>query len=329
MYSPPNLGAEIPASCGVAADSPEESWHHAQLCIVDRRSAPPPLPSCKFLFNRSCELGSISPMSQIATFSTDDSISTVRSGWLYPLGRLLKSPHTAAMVPEFQALGSVFKAAITTQSDLDDRSVFATAGRDAADDGLDPIMVQIINALRIVTKNNPDDPLIVSFLGTQTPTEIIRPLLGAELVTAAEWIGPLKEETDPILQTFVAPLEAAVATGQAAEKELKASEKALSDFRLLGERKKLVDAVNAARGSLFGALVKFQHENTALRLPDVLPQRFTRHHSTGSQHARSLRSRRVGAQPPPSPSGLWREGQRGVRRRSWKTTVGGCACSHR
>ena len=227
-------------------------------------------------------------MSPIATFSTDDSISTVRSGWLYPLGRLLKSPHTAAMVPEFQALGSVFKAVITTQSDLDDRSVFAAAGRDAADDGLDPVMVQIINALRLVTKNNPDDPLIVSFLGTQTPTEIIRPLLGAELVTAAEWIAPLKEEPDPILQTFVAPLEAAVATGQAAEKELKASEKALSDFRLLGERKKLVDAVNAARGSLFGALVKFQHENTALRLPSDWAESFFQRSTKGTKYGATV-----------------------------------------
>ncbi len=227
-------------------------------------------------------------MSQIATFSTDDSISTVRNGWLYPLGRLLTSPHTAAMVPEFQALGSVFKAAITTQSDLDDRSVFAAAGRDAADDRLDPIMVQIINALRIVTKNNPDDPLIVSFLGTQTPTEIIRPLLGAELVTAAEWVGPLKEETDPILQSFVAPLEAAVATGQAAEKELKASEKALSDFRLLGERKKLVDAVNAARGSLFGALVKFQHENAALRLPSDWAESFFQRSTKGAKYGATV-----------------------------------------
>jgi hypothetical protein len=227
-------------------------------------------------------------MSQIATFSTDDSISAVRNGWLYPLGRLRTSPHTAAMVPEFQALGSVFKAAITTQSDLDDRSVFATAGRDAADDGLDPIMVQIINALRIVTRNNPDDPLMVSFLGTQTPTEIIRPLLGAELVTAAEWVEPLKEEADPILQAFVAPLEAAVATGQAAEKELKASEKALSDFRLLGERKKLVDAVNAARGSLFGALVKFQHENAALRLPSDWAESFFQRSAKGAKYGATV-----------------------------------------
>ena len=246
------------------------------------------VPLTKKSFTRSGRLGSIFPMAQIATFTTDDSIATVRSGWLYPLARLQKSPHTAALVPEFLALGSVFKAVIAAQSDLDDRSVFAVAGRDAADDGLDPLLVQIINGLRIVTKNNPDDPLIASFLGTQTQTEIIRPLLGAELVTAEEWIAPLKEETDPILQAFVAPLEAAVANGQAAEKELKASDKALGDFRLLGERKKLVDAVNAARGSLFGALVKFQHENAALRLPSDWAESFFQRSSKGAKYGTTV-----------------------------------------
>jgi hypothetical protein len=227
-------------------------------------------------------------MSRIATFGTDDTLATVRSGWLYTLSLLLKNPYTAAFVPAFQAPGPAIDAAVKTQSGLDDASVIASAARVAADDALDPLLGQIINALLIVTKNNREDPLFVSYVGTQTPAEILRPVLGAELVTAAEWIEPLQQETDPVLQAFAAPLAEAVATGQAAEKEIKASDKALSDFRLFGERKKVVDAVNAARGALFGALVKFQHDNAHLRLPSDWAESFFQRSVKGAKYGATV-----------------------------------------
>jgi hypothetical protein len=215
-------------------------------------------------------------MGSIATFTPDDSIAVLRTAWRYTVSRLLKNPLTTStsFAPDFQALGPTFDAASKTQSDLDDASVIAAAGRDAADDALDPLLGQIINALLIVTRNDREDPLFVSYVGAQTPAEIVRPLLGAELVTAAEWVEPLQQEPDPVLQGFAAPLAEVVATGQAAEKDVKAADKALSDFRLVGERKRLVDAFNAARGNLFGALVKFQHENTKLRLPSDWAESF-------------------------------------------------------
>src|SRR4051794_1840522 len=110
-------------------------------------------------------------MAKIATLGTDDTLSTVRSAWLYPLSRLRKNTLTAPLVPEFHALGPTIDAAVKTQSDLDDASIHATAARDAADDALDPLLLQIINALLIVTKNNREDPLYLSYVGTQTPAE--------------------------------------------------------------------------------------------------------------------------------------------------------------
>lgn len=75
---------------------------------------------------------------------------------------------SAALVPEFQALGPTIDAAVKTQSDLEDASVKETAARDAADDALDPLLLQIINALLIVTRNNRKDPLHISCVGTQS-----------------------------------------------------------------------------------------------------------------------------------------------------------------
>lgn len=223
-------------------------------------------------------------MPGISTFGSDDILPTVRFAWLYTLSRLLKSPYTASFVPSFQAIGPSIDAAIQTQGALDDGNLIAKSGRDGADGELDPLLWQIINTLLVITKNDRHDPLFVSYVGSQTPGAIVRPLLGAELVTAAQWVASLEQETDPLLQAFAKPLAAVVALGQAAEKEVKASEKALSDFRLLGERKKVIDALNAARGELLGALVKFQHENTHLRLPSDWPMGFFQHATKSAKY---------------------------------------------
>ncbi|HEX2569805.1 MAG TPA: hypothetical protein VH877_09630 [Polyangia bacterium] len=227
-------------------------------------------------------------MATIQTFGIDDTLATLRSEWLYTLARLLKSPHTEAFVPKFRAVGAMLDAALKTQTELEDASIIAAAGRDAADDALDPLVMQIINALLLVTKNNRDDPLFVSYTANQTPAEIVRPVLGAELTTVAGWVEPLKKEDDAILQTLGAQLEEAVAAGQRAEKEVAAADKALSDFRLTGERKKAVDALNAARGSLLGSLIKFQHDNPQLRLPADWATGFFRHTTKGGKYGTTM-----------------------------------------
>jgi hypothetical protein len=213
-------------------------------------------------------------MPALATLSIDDALIILRIAWLYTLSRLLKSPHTGHLVDEFRALGPIIDAAIAKQQALDDASVIARAGRDGADAELDPIMVQIVNTLLVITKNDREDPQFVAYTGSRTPGEIIKSVLGPELVTAAEWVESLEQETDILLRAFAQPLSLVVATGQVAEKEVKSTDKALSDFRLLGDRKRVVDTVNAARGGLLGALVKFQHENAHLRLPSDWPASF-------------------------------------------------------
>lgn len=114
-------------------------------------------------------------------------------------------------------------------------------------------------------------------------------MLGAELATVADWIEPLKAaETDPALRAFAGRLEEAVKAGYAAEDEVKAADKALSDFRLLGERKKAVDALNAARAALLGKLLQFQHDNSDLRLGAGWAGRFFRKSSKGTRFGATI-----------------------------------------
>jgi hypothetical protein len=216
-------------------------------------------------------------MANLKTFDVDDSLPFLRIDWLYTLARLLKSLHTAAFVPAFQALGPTLDAAIKTQTELEDALTTATAARDIADADLRQLVLQIVHALLMVAKNNRQDPLVVSYLGSQTPGEIVQPALGTELATVAAWIEPLKKETDTTLQAFGTTLDAQVAVGRTAEKDVKAARKALRDFRLIGQRKKATDALNAARGNLLGLLLKFQHENPQLRLHRKWATGFFRH----------------------------------------------------
>jgi hypothetical protein len=216
-------------------------------------------------------------MAAIETFTTEDTLPTIRAKWLYTLGRLQNNPHAKAFVDPYKAVGAMIDAAIQKQTALEDAVVLGQAARDAADEAIDELVVLVLAALLVVTKGDRLDPLYVSYAANQTQAEILRPVLGSELATVSEWVAPLKEEDDPALKSFGAALEPAVAAGKAAEKQLAAAEGALSDFRIVGDRKKVVDALNAARGALFGSLVEFQHSNTGLRLPKTWADDFFQH----------------------------------------------------
>lgn len=227
-------------------------------------------------------------MAAIAMLDVDETVFTLRVEWLYTLARLLKSPYASAFAPEFQLVGPVLDAAIGSQGNLDDAAVMAAAGRDAADEILDPVIIQILAAILVITKGDRDDPFYVSYAGDQTALQVTRPVLGPELVTASDWITPLTKETDPTLLGFVQPLTDAVKTGKDAEDAVKTSDKALSDFRLVGERKKAVDTLNAARLSVFGKLGKYQADHTDLRLPAGWPAGFFRHAVKTSRFGRTV-----------------------------------------
>ena len=228
-------------------------------------------------------------MAGIATFSTDDSLSDVlRPEWLYTAARLKKNRHAKAFAAEFEPVGALIDTAIKTQNGLDDAAVLAAAGRDAADEDLDPVVAQVLATILIFTNGDRGDPLYVSYAGDQTAAEVTKPVLGSELALVADWPDSLSKESDPSLQAFAVPLSEAVANGVTAEKEVKASDKALSDFRLLGERRKVVDAFNAARASLFGKLGQFRHDHPELRLPTSWAMSFFRRSSKTARFGTTL-----------------------------------------
>lgn len=120
-------------------------------------------------FPGASRLRSLAAMGKFSVFGSDDPLSTIRSAWLYTLSLLVRSPHTGALVPGFQALGPPIDAALLSQRSLEDAHVNAATARVSVDTSLDPLVVQITNALLVVTKNNREDPLFLSYVGNQTP----------------------------------------------------------------------------------------------------------------------------------------------------------------
>jgi len=55
-------------------------------------------------------------MRAIQTFDTNDSLAVLRAEWLYTMARLKASLHTAAFIPDFQAVGAKLDTAVALQS---------------------------------------------------------------------------------------------------------------------------------------------------------------------------------------------------------------------
>jgi hypothetical protein len=216
-------------------------------------------------------------MATLAILRSDETLQSYWAQYLYTLARILKNPHTQPFVADFQALGPILKDALKTESELDDTDVLLAAARDAADDVLDPIMLQIVATLLLLTGDDREDPLVVSYTAGATGAEIVRAVLGPELVMAEEWVGDLAKETEPRLLAYAAPLADAVTVGKAAEGDIKVHDKARSTFRLTGQRQTALDALNAGRAKLFGLLLAFRHDHPELRLPTDWAMRFFRH----------------------------------------------------
>lgn len=227
-------------------------------------------------------------MAALAILRVDETLQSYWVQYLYTLARILKNPHTKPFVADFQTVGPLLKDALKTEADLDEADVLLAAARDAADDVLDPIMLQIVATLLILTNDDRADPLVVSYTAGATGAEIVRAVLGPELIMAEEWVDDLAKETEPRLLAYVNPLTDAVKGGKAAEGDLKTHEKARSTFRLTGQRQTALDALNAARAKLFGLLLAFRHDHPDLRLPSDWAMRFFRHETKAPKYGATV-----------------------------------------
>lgn len=193
--------------------------------------------------------------------------------------RLAATPLTAALAADFDPFLPQWKGVNEQQIILRIAVVKAGAVVSACDDALDGLVDEITQAVLSQIKNNRKAPLYLLYFGEKSPSLLKRPILGGQLETMRGWIPSLLGSSNPTLQALGTKLQGAVAAADTAVANLAAAEQANRDFRTIGERRSLVDGLNALRKSTYGKLSELPHAQPALQLAVTFAEDFFRHES--------------------------------------------------
>ncbi len=109
--------------------------------------------------------------------------------------------------------------------------------------------------------------LRVGLLGHKAPSVFCRPILGGQLRAMKSWPAMIAELSYEPLKNLAPSLQGVVSEGVAAEADLEAKEQAEDNFYFVGEYKKYIEQVNAARKLLEGEAEAYRHSHPELNLP--------------------------------------------------------------
>lgn len=179
----------------------------------------------------------------------------------YTLSRLTAAKVLPASLTTFQTLRDSWNAVLAKDIALHEQLSDALAQVDAADDALDDFAARFQQAVLAITKQDREAPLYQHFF-KKSLSELIRPVLSGQLVTMEGWVKSLEEPTTaPTLAAMLPELLTLVADGKSAAAQRDETKLKIKQFREVGERRQLLDQVNAERKALYGALSKLALAN--------------------------------------------------------------------
>ena len=172
----------------------------------------------------------------------------------YTVSRLIASSLLANFLTRFQALraewGMVQQREIALLEQLSD----ALAAVDIADDHLDDFARRFQQVVLALTGHDKKAGLYTHYF-KKSLADLIRPTLSGQLTAMAAWITSLEEPTTPQkLKDMLPELKQLVQAGKDAEKLRNDIKLQIRQFRDIGERKMLIDHINADRKELHSAL---------------------------------------------------------------------------
>lgn len=182
----------------------------------------------------------------------------------FTLFRLRRSKPSTALVNTWEDLYKAARAGLEKELKLLENVTDALAGVDWVDGELDVVVMAVINT--IVKRFSREHALYKRFLGGKSPSALIRPRLGEELIGVQTWVEALKGAPSKELQDLATPLGTAIDNGRVAAKELAGAQGLHADFRAI-ERRALFDRVNGERQTLFGELTKVRSNDAMGQLP--------------------------------------------------------------
>jgi hypothetical protein len=186
--------------------------------------------------------------------------------------RLRRSSAAAALLPAWENLLKDVRSAFDVEWNLLEKLIDAAAGVDMADGGLDVVVLRVVNTLVKTVDGDRSHPFYQRYLGGQSPSDLVRPRLGDELVKVGPWVDSLKAAPQLELQDLAKPLGDAVDAGKLeAEAAIKAK-RLYDDFRV-GPRRELFEKVNGERSKLFGELRLLEAADRGKTLPRDFAER--------------------------------------------------------
>ncbi|MFO0761096.1 MAG: hypothetical protein U0359_31750 [Byssovorax sp.] len=207
----------------------------------------------------------------------DASLATVLEENTTTLARLKANPLTADLADDFILFQNTWTKVNAQEIDLRVAVVTALAEVSVVDDMLDPLVDALAAAVLTITKNDRKAPLYLLYFGAKRPSDLKRPVLGEELETMRGFVPSLTSSPIPSLADLGSALGGVVALADQAVAKLALAEQKNRDFRLVGERKALIDQQNALRKATYGKLSEMPHAMPEEHLPMTFAEQFFRH----------------------------------------------------
>jgi len=217
----------------------------------------------------------------VRTILPRTSLSSVLPEITYPCSRLKAHPLGAPHVAAFEALRAEWTTVHDKELVLRDAITDAQACIDHVDDLLDNLVNGVVHTILTITNGDRTHPLYKHFLGSKTPSDFKRPVLGGQLEAMKAWQPSLAQSEHAPLVAVASALAGLLGQANSAITAKAAAEGERDQFRDFGERKKFIDKLNGCRKETHGALAKLPHEDSSL--PTNFADKFFRREARAEQ----------------------------------------------
>ncbi|APR85375.1 Hypothetical protein A7982_10724 [Minicystis rosea] len=192
------------------------------------------------------------------------SLLTLLGEHRYTQSRLQATPLTAALAVPFRKLRDEWTAVQAKEIALSEAESDARALVDEADERCDDFAARVSKAVLTITKDDRAHPLYVHLFGGKALSVFRRPVLSGQLEAMRAWVDTLSTSPHTLLAAMAPELKDIVAQADKAVALRDEAQQQRRKFRDIGERRQLVDKLNALRKGTHGALAQLAIETPGL-----------------------------------------------------------------
>lgn len=201
------------------------------------------------------------------TLTIDHSLNDVLHEVVYTYKYLSKTGHLASHLAIFAGLVQQGKS-LQTKADAFHEDIFeAEIDAEITDAKLNAICAEVLIHVNELKDDKERSLLRSRLIANKSPSVFYRPVLGPQLEAVRAWPSVLSELSFVPLKSLAPSVQTMVEEANTAEKNLDAKLLEEQNFFSVGDFKKYVDQVNAARKQLEGDAEAFRHSHPELNLP--------------------------------------------------------------